>query len=329
MNSLNILKVLGIPDDNNVKVLYNDGFFKQFSLFFDGNSSFLENVEIPNSSMTTLYLGGEKQTLKVELQTKPDVIVNMICDPEIHKNSLTVFDKLNFKATVLNKPKDIFKTKRDELSQNLSSTEQFVIPKTYRIKPNSKEDILSSANKFFGGKSFLMRSVSSHGGVDLIKIDDYDKVEFSEYALNGEKEYFITEYIDFKSDDNLYRKIRFFVLDGIVLPRHQIVSDSWKIHSNTRLKMMDKKIYMKEEKDFLENVPKVFYDFCTYIYNYLKLDFFGIDCAILPNGQIVLFEANVCMRPFSNHEKEYLQKINSDLMNDFIKFLNKKASSHV
>lgn len=322
---MEILKVVGISDDNNVKVLYNDGFFKEFALFFDGNSSFMENISLQDNDITTLYLGGEKQFKALNLKKIPNIIINMICDPEIQENSLNIFESIKFNTPILNKPENIRKTARDVLSLNLVSNEYFYIPKTFKIKPNNEKDVLGKAKELFGNKSFLFRPVLSHSGKALIKVDDFSKADFTKYLLDGENEYFITEFVNFVSNDGFYKKARFFVLDGKIYPRHLIVSKSWKIHSGNRVEFENETKYKKEESDFLSSPPKIFLDFCKYVYEFLNLDFFGIDCAILPDGKVVLFEANVCMRPFANHNEKYLQDINEDLKQKFIELLYKKA----
>lgn len=314
---LNIIKVIGIPDDNMAKVLYNDGFFKDFSLFFDGNSSFLENVEYQNAQIKTLYLGGKKQFENLQLDFVPDVVVNMMCDPEIQTKSLKIFENINFQGKVFNHPLNILKTKRDTLSRELPINDDFIIPKTYRIAPKEKQEIVDFVKTKLGNKSFLFRPVVSHGGEGLIKVEDIKKENFQEFIFDGTNEYFITEFIDFKSEDGLYKKARFFVIDGEIVPRHYIISQDWKIHSQSR----DDESFTQQEEEFLSNPPKIFFDFCNYLYNYVALDFFGVDCAILPSGKIVLFEANVCMRPYAHHQKEYLKNSHQKVLHSFGKLL--------
>lgn len=303
--NLKILKIIGIPDNNSATVIHNDGLFRQFALFFDGNSSFLEDMVIPNADVATLHLGGVQQLQNIKLPFKPDVIINNICDPEIQTRSLALLDDMNLADVIplINSTNGIRKTKRDELSQTLPEHKDFIIPKTYRISPLSKEDIISEAQKVFGKKPFLFRPIASHGGAGLIRIDDYESANFNSYALDG-REYFITEFIDFCSADGLYRKARFFVIDGKVYPRHYFISKEWKI--NFRDDTIDDEIYNNEEKNFINEISEVFYSFCNHIYKYLELNFFGIDCALLQDSRVVLFETNVCMRPFSSATQPYI-----------------------
>lgn len=326
MTPLNILKIIGIPDDNKAVIIHNDGVFRQFSLFFEGNSSFLEDVIIPNATLTTLHLGGVEQLQNIKLPQKPNVIFNAICDPEIHNRSLALLDEMKSLDVLpmLNSTNDIRKTKRDELSQQLPPHKDFFIPKTFRIAPRSKADIINLAKKNFDGKTFLFRPVSSHGGADLIRIDDYERADFNVYPLDG-REYFISEFIDFKSSDGLYRKARFFVIDGVVYPRHLIASKDWKIHAGSRQEFSNNAAIASEEEQFLASPPYVFIEFCNHLHAHLKLDFFGVDGALLPDGRVVLFEANVCMRLLAEHKEPYLQAAQTTIQQAFTVLIQKKA----
>lgn len=325
--NLKILKIIGIPDNNSATVIHNDGLFRQFALFFDGNSSFLEDMVIPNADVATLHLGGVQQLQNIKLPFKPDVIINNICDPEIQTRSLALLDDMNLADVIplINSTNSIRKTKRDELSQTLPEHKDFIIPKTYRISPLSKEDIISEAQKVFGKKTFLFRPVASHGGTGLIRIDDYESANFNSYALDG-REYFITEFIDFCSADGLYRKARFFVIDGKVYPRHLISSKNWIIHANSRDEFINDKKIIAYEESFLSSPSNILIELCNYLYSHLQLEFFGVDCAILPNNKVVLFETNVCMRPFGQHTEYYLQMAQQNIKDALINLIVKKVN---
>ena len=325
--SINILKIIGIPDDNKAVIVQNDGLFRQFALFFDGNSSFLEDFRIPNTTVTTLHLGGVEQLKSINLLQKPNIIFNAICDPEIHNRSLALLDEMKSLDVlpILNTTNDIRKTKRDELSQQLPPHKDFIIPHTYRITPRSKAEVISSAQKAFEGKAFLFRPVSSHGGTDLMRIDEYETADFNAYPLDG-REYFISQFIDFSSFDGLYRKARFFVIDGVAHPRHYFISKQWKI--NFRHDMLEDECYAKEEEAFINAPLPIFKELCHHLHAHLKLDFFGVDCAFLPNGQVVLFEANICMRPFVESPQPYIKSAQATIQKSFINLVHKKIKEH-
>lgn len=326
--NLKILKIVGIPDNNNVTVIHNDGLFKQFALFFDGNSSFLEEIVIPNTEIVSLHLGGIQQLQNIKLPFKPDVVINNISDPEIQTHSLTLLDNMNLFDVIplINSTNSIRKTKRDELSQTLPKNEDFIIPKTYRILPLSKENVINEAQKVFYGKPFLFRPVDSHQGEGLILIENYESANFNKYAFDG-REYFITEFINFCSSNGLYQKARFFVIDGKVYPRHLISSKNWLVNSNSRQEFINNKEIIDNEESFLSSPPNIFIELCNHIYSHLKLDFFGVDCAILPNNKVVLFETNVSMRPYGQHSEYFLKIAQKNIKDALINLIIKKAKN--
>ena len=78
ISNLNILKIIGIPDDNKAVIIHNDGMFRQFGLFFEGNSSFLEDTVIQNVSLSKLHKGSRT------LFQHPQFITKEVCH-EIHQ----------------------------------------------------------------------------------------------------------------------------------------------------------------------------------------------------------------------------------------------------
>ena len=71
----------------------------------------------------------------------------------------------------------------------------------------------------------LMRPVGSHGGKGLVKIDHLD--EFIDLTADG---YFLTEFVDFRSQDGWYRKYRAIFVDGEAFPYHLAISLNWLVH---------------------------------------------------------------------------------------------------
>src|SRR5439155_1080338 len=81
---------------------------------------------------------------------------------------------------------------------------------------------------------FLFRQVGSHGGQDLALVGDRDDLDrLEQFALDG-RDFYVTEFVDFRSPDGLYRKYRVLVIDGVPYAKHMIASDSWNIHAEDR-----------------------------------------------------------------------------------------------
>ena len=91
-------------------------------------------------------------------------------------------------------------------------------------------------------------------------------------------------------------------------PVVDLKSDHWNLHSADRYRIMiDDPQLQKEELRFLENPPAVLgernIERLSRISEVIGLDFLGIDFTPLPDGRLLVFEANPAMR----HNYEHLE----------------------
>lgn len=144
---------------------------------------------------------------------------------------------------------------------------------------------------------FLLRVPGSHGG------DAFDKIDRAEaigdfMTVNPASDYYATEFIDYQSSDGFYRKYRFMAVAGELYPYHLAIGTTWKVH-HYNTDMAYYRWMQDEEESFLDHPWAVFSSVhqgalrrvCTT----LDLDFFGIDCALDDDGNVIVFEANTSM----------------------------------
>lgn len=312
---IRLLNFIGIDDSNTVEVSYNDGFLKSCRYTVQGNNSFLEGVSSKNIDILNFHIGGVEQKGTISLSGRPDVIFNSICNPETNTKSLTLLiDWLKENdVPVINRPENILLTTRDLISQKLRTVTDITMPRTVRLSPSS----LSDVKKMISDERFtfplLFRPANEHGGSGLIRLECAEELGLLErYAFDG-RDYFLTEFVDFKSADGLYRKSRYFVIDGRVYPRHRIVSSQWKIHAETRRDLMDNSTFQKEEKEFLSRVDPEIEKICLQIAEQVNLECLGIDCHHEEGGKMTVFEVNACMRPYALHSQNYLNKATASI----------------
>jgi hypothetical protein len=141
-------------------------------------------------------------------------------------------------------------------------------------------------------------------------------IEEAARGLESNREYLATQYVDFASPDRLYRKYRVFFIGPHTILRHMYVSDHWNVHSADRARFMalhpdivaEEKALIESAEPFGAKVREVF----RALRERMPLDFFGLDFGLMPNGDLVLFEANATMSFFplwrSEHpEFQYLE----------------------
>jgi tetratricopeptide (TPR) repeat protein/glutathione synthase/RimK-type ligase-like ATP-grasp enzyme len=233
------------------------------------------------------------------LRTKADVVINLISDPDSGKDvlpfALDIADRIG--CPTVNHPRHIMGTDRETIAGLLSGIALCRIPKTVRLS----SEILSGADwhKHIEGFTMpiLIRCAGTHGGDDFEKIDDLGAIgQF--VSRHPESDFYISEFVDYRSADGYYRKYRLFCINDEILPYHLAIHDHWMVH-HFRTDMANQEWMRKEEEAFLQNPHLVFskehYIALKEVAKAIGLDYCGIDCALDCEGNIVVFEANATM----------------------------------
>jgi hypothetical protein len=141
----------------------------------------------------------------------------------------------------------------------------------------------------------VVRPVGSHAGRGLAKLDDIASLG-AYLAERREREFHLSPFVDYRGADGLFRKYRIAFIDGVAYPVHMAVLDQWQIlYLNAG---MDKGPAKRaEEAHFLTSFAT---DFdrrhgpaLNEVATRVDLDYFGIDCAELPDGRLLVFEADI------------------------------------
>jgi glutathione synthase/RimK-type ligase-like ATP-grasp enzyme len=235
------------------------------------------------------------------------VIFNEISDPDTHGLSLSraeaFCDHLGQVPTI-NHPKSVRRTTRDELSKRLNGIGGVVAPKTERCQLTDPNEIAILAEQLGLKYPLLVRVAGAHGGKTLVKLESPDHVApVHALPLDG-RDFYLTEYHDFRSKDGLYRKYRLVVVNGKPFIRHMIANDDWLIHAADVSFAADKPEMQNEEEELITSFeqslsPRIEQAICT-IHEATEMDYFGIDCGISDDGELVLFEVNANMNVLVN-----------------------------
>jgi len=165
-----------------------------------------------------------------------------------------------------------------------------------RVRPQSRDEVLVLARTAGLDLPVLVREPGSHGGTKLLRLAADDGLQvLDQFAFDG-REFYVTEFVDFRSPDGVYRKYRVVVIDGVPYARHLVAAMTWKIHAAARPELMDQPVYEREEEEFLRDFRAGDNPGFGAIASTLGLDFFGVDFAVDPTGDILVFEANACFR---------------------------------
>lgn len=234
--------------------------------------------------------------------TRFERILNLVTDADQHPDTLASVGKLlrGYKGRVINRPEAILRTSRDRVAKRLDGIEGLRVPKAIRLrnpKPGAASEAAGRANMAY---PLIARQAGTHTGKIIGVFNGPAELDA---AVSGQGTVILTEFVDFSSEDGLFRKYRVFWIGGKRIFRHLITADSWNIHARQRFDFMARHpALIAEERRIMEDPAGVFPATVSLalktVDDRLRLDFFGIDFGILPDGRAVLFEANATMNFF-------------------------------
>ena len=323
MSKKNILFINGIPDNHKVKVrkIKKDGGVSWGGSGSANLSNFLQNDQFDLSTVTFDTNRDQKLPRKMI-----HAVFNEISDPDSHKIALKKADDF-YKAVsgnlpFFNAPSNVMKTTRDNIYQILQGINKLHVPKTVRIQPKSPSDIYNTIKKEDFKFPVIFRQAGDHGGVSTILIKDTME-EFYTFPLDG-RDYYLTQFVDYIEDD-LYRKHRLVVMDGEVYLRHVKFSDQWIVHQKTLISNPEE-LQKAASEHFLIEMKSVIQPIVKEIYNRLKLDYFGIDCYIDKDMNILVFEINANMSIFLQAEGDIFKDHVEVIRQALIKMIEKRTT---
>lgn len=327
---ITVLNILGIPDNNSVKIVHNNGDMKEFTYEIDGNSNIITNRIIENIEIITVIFGGKHQNIQLNIGTDV-VIFNSISNADSSKKTLELLSDFikNSTLPVINYPSSVLKTSRDAIYKNLHNLDaKIIIPKCERITPKSIKEVENYLKQNSFTLPIIFRTTCDHGSENMIKIDDLSELnQLEQFAFNGINDFYIIEYKDYKSKDNYFRKVRYWIIGNKVIPRHLVISNSWNISYDVKREMMEHNLkFQNEEKKFVEKIDSEIAEKCLKIKDYLNLDYFGIDCNINENNEILIFEITPAMALLEDKYFPYINHALVDAQNALKKLIESKKA---
>ena len=207
---------------------------------------------------------------------------------------------------VLNHPDAVARTARDLIPALFAPIADLLAPVTARLKTEAfKEQLLAQPGIRL---PLLARPSGSHGGTQLIKLESAE--ELSALVPWNTDAYYATNYHDYRSRDGHYRKYRMVFVDRQPYAYHLAIGEHWMVHYETA-GMLAEPWKQAEEALFLEHPAAAIGPRAMAAVNAigrtLDLDYCGVDFAILPDGRLLVFEANATMLVHPEDECGVLQ----------------------
>ena len=244
------------------------------------------------------------------LRAYADVVVNLVSDIDRGHAFLEPAETLveRIGRPVINHPRLVAGTGRESVAQRLSGVPGCCVPQT-RLYPAADLSILLSRASHASHVPLLfpllVRPAGTHGGDDFERMEDCAQLrEF--LRRHDATDYYITPFVDYRSDDGYFRKYRFIFVDDEILPYHLAIDSKWKVHHVTTGMAGDPRM-QAEEQAFLEDPWHVFgasqRAALQSVRDAIGLDYFGIDCSLDRDGAVVVFEVNASMLVHGNNQR--------------------------
>jgi tetratricopeptide (TPR) repeat protein len=227
-----------------------------------------------------------------------DLVFNGIGNADLTGESYERLSRFHARRPMLNAPEKVEPTRRDRLPDLLAGIPNLVVPRVVRLRRDEvvAPGLAARLAKHGLECPVLVRPIGTHGGGGLILIETAEQLAKTEFD-DADMFYFIA-YYDYKLTDGLFRKFRTIYVDRKAYPYHLAISDKWLVHYFSA-NMLSAPWKREEEHRFLADpvaaLGRPAAEAVEAIGRRMDLDYAGIDFSLMPDGRVLVFEANATM----------------------------------
>jgi hypothetical protein len=253
----------------------------------------------PDNQLHTLWLADPEAAVKDPLSAfgnvlpKFDCVFIAIAEDVRHRRALEAADRVAdaLNVPVINQGRRIAAVSRGGGARLLRGLPDAVVPSQTLIERMS---LAGGAGLEF---PLIIRPAGSHAGKDLARIDSPESLQAYLAGVTGNL-FYVAPFVDYQSSDGFWRKYRIIFVDGRPWPYHLAIHSDWAIwYYNARMDLDPWK--RLEEARFVEDISQIFPERAMRALQVLAarvgLDYFGIDCGLMPDGRLVVFEIETGM----------------------------------
>ena len=226
------------------------------------------------------------------------VLVNLICEPHLQRLALQQVERfeLETQLPLVNAPSAVASTTRPMIARRLAHQAGVHAPHCtlYRAGALTLAEHIAAHGHAY---PVLLRPPGKHGSVGLVRADDPGEAAMEAARLRSCT---VTDFVDFRSADGLWRKFRLVYAGDRLFRRHVLTDCEWNLTREARGFMNEHPELVAEEQEWI-NRPVTFESGSVearvmHQFRALQLDFGVIDCALPANGDLVVFEINACVQ---------------------------------
>ena len=252
---------------------------------------------------------GEIDGQSVLEQTGAEVLVNGIGEPLTQAGALRQVARLEQETGLptANPARVIETTTRPAMARRVGRADGVRAPHCTLFEEGTgtlAEHVRAAGHRY----PVLLRPAGSHGSTGLVRAGDETDVVAAARAVGTCT---VTDFVDFRSEDGLWRKHRMVYAGGRLFRRHLLVDEQWNVVGDSRYFMHERGLFDEEKawlaRPVVETDPveaRVLEQFRA-----MELDFGVIDYAVLPDGELVVFEMNACVQLTGTIPEQYRSDI--------------------
>jgi hypothetical protein len=233
-----------------------------------------------------------------------DVALVAVAESDENQEVLSTIGQLigDWPRPVVNAPDRIARLTRDGTWNLLKSLPGVLMPLNVRVQRAQLSDLACgnlAVEDLLDGSAFpiVARPSASHAGDGLAKLDDPGAID-PYLDQRPEDEFYLAPFIDYRSEDGLFRKYRVALIDGRPYACHMAISDHWMIHY-LNAGMTSSAAKRAEEAQFMSEFDAAFGARHGAAFEAIAaaagLEYLPIDCGEAPDGRLLLFESGTNM----------------------------------
>lgn len=298
-----ILFLSGISDNKLIKVSSIDE-HGNVNFIFDGCCNMFDYLNLQGVEKEhMLFDATTTQQFSTKSIQNVRVIFNQIANTETHSLTLKKAQFLTnaLKVPCINKAEAVMANTRDAVADSLQGIDGLHAPLVKKLSFSSVEDLSAKVNAANLGWPLIIRTAGVHNQLNTFLLqgpEDYPKVQ----ALCNTKCYMI-QYADCSDEQGIFSKIRLVVINGEAFIRHVIYANHWLVGISDRQFMDNNEKYWQCERELLDafesQIKPRIKDRIDRITKVVDLEYYGIDCHLDKDYNMVLFEANASMNNLS------------------------------
>lgn len=243
-----------------------------------------------------------------------EIGINTISCPDLHEEDLIALSQFLARfpeLPIVNPPHRVMGTGRSDIAELLQDIKGLRVPRTVKLtlpdpsQVTSSEDFLKNLRL-----PLILRMTGTHTGRTVVRMRKRSDYTLALTHFPPNARVYATEFVDARCNEKLFVKYRAFFIDDRLYPVARLVSNSWNVHSGDRYRVMfalpeAQRLEQAYLADPEQHLGKRAIQALHEVYRRVRLDFFGIDFAMMPSGDVLVFEVNAVMRHNYDHAKTF------------------------